>query len=213
MFSEFNGPRGPQKGRARPAEDTIKYVSEEDWQMLRAVVDVLRDRLIILFLYSTGCRVSELVAARIEDIDWEGGFIRISSASTKTRMARTARVSQEVLSDLKAYLRVQGWKAGRLFRSRGRRSITTRRVQQLVIDYAVRAGIQSVYGQDSKGRDLCAVTAHTLRHSHIVHALARKIPLPAIQKQVGHRRLTTTQVYCNLAPHDVRRAYDEAQFQ
>jgi len=42
-------------------------------------------------------------------------------------------------------------------------------------------------------------TVHSLRHSHVMHyALDRRVPLPIVQKQVGHRSLKTTSVY--LAP-------------
>ena len=49
---------------------------------------------------------------------------------------------------------------------------------------------------------------HTLRHTHIVHALLDRIPITAVQKQVGHKKLTTTQIYSNLAPEQVREAYE-----
>ncbi|MBA7494491.1 Tyrosine recombinase XerC [subsurface metagenome] len=53
------------------------------------------------------------------------------------------------------------------------------------------------------------VSPHTLRHTHIVHALLDRIPITAIQKQVGHKRLATTQIYSNLAPEQVREAYEK----
>jgi len=36
------------------------------------------------------------------------------------------------------------------------------------------------------------------------------VPITAVQKQVGHKRLTTTQIYSELAPEEVRAAYEEA---
>ncbi|MCK4326691.1 tyrosine-type recombinase/integrase [bacterium] len=50
---------------------------------------------------------------------------------------------------------------------------------------------------------------HTLRHTHIVHALLDRIPIAAVQKQMGHKRLATTQIYSNLAPEQVREAYEK----
>ena len=52
------------------------------------------------------------------------------------------------------------------------------------------------------------VSPHTLRHTHIIHALLDRIPITAVQK-VGHKKLTTTQIYCNLAPEQVREAYEK----
>ncbi|GAI13303.1 unnamed protein product, partial [marine sediment metagenome] len=58
-----------------------------------------------------------------------------------------------------------------------------------------------------------AVSPHTLRHTHIVHALLDKVPITAVQKQVGHKRLTTTQIYSDLAPEQVKEAYDKVGFE
>ncbi|MCK4244730.1 MAG: tyrosine-type recombinase/integrase, partial [Candidatus Omnitrophica bacterium] len=68
------------------------------------------------------------------------------------------------------------------------------RIQQLMKKYAKIANLEA--------------SPHTLRHTHIVHALLDRIPITAVQKQVGHKKLTTTQIYSNLAPEQVREAYE-----
>lgn len=176
-------------------------------------MDCYRDKLIILFLYSTGCRVGELCRMRIEDMDFDSGFIRISGENTKTGEPRAVRAGREVLNELKAYLKVEKRKSGLLFRSRQGEGITPRHIQQIISTYARRSGTQQVYGEDCRGRKLQAVTPYTLRHTHIVHALMNKIPITAVQKQVGHKRLTTTQIYSDLAPEQVKEAYEGVGFE
>jgi len=44
------------------------------------------------------------------------------------------------------------------------------------------------------------VTPHILRHSHVVNAHMAGVPVPMIQKQVGHKRLSTTEIYTTVAP-------------
>ena len=39
-----------------------------------------------------------------------------------------------------------------------------------------------------------------------------QIPITAVKKQVGHKNLSTTQIYCDLAPEQVKQAYDKARF-
>jgi site-specific recombinase XerD len=51
-------------------------------------------------------------------------------------------------------------------------------------------------------------TPHILRHSHVVNALMAGVPVPMIQKQVGHKRLSTTEIYATVAPALVKEAYD-----
>lgn len=111
--------------------------------------------------------------------------------NTKTGEGRTIVVPREVLSDVRAYLKLEKKKKDRIFQ------ISPRRVQQLLKKYSARAGVEA--------------TPHTLRHTHIVHSLMGKIPITAVQKQVGHKRLTTTQIYSDLAPEQVRQAYEEAK--
>ena len=63
--------------------------------------------------------------------------------------------------------------------------------------------------QKRNNHEIKYISPHTLRHTHIVHALLDRIPIAAVQKQVGHKRLATTQIYSNLAPEQVREAYEK----
>ena len=135
-------------------------------------------------------RVGEFTKLTVGDIDFDERFIRIPPENSKTGEGRTIFVPKEVLSDIRAHLRLEKKKNGRIF------EVTTRRIQQLLKKYSDRAGV------------VC--TPHTLRHTHITHALLNKIPITAVQKQVGHKRLTTTQIYSDFAPEQIREAYERA---
>jgi len=167
----------------------IKYLKKEEWLRLLESVDNYRDKLIVKLLYSTGMRVGELAKLKVEDIDFQERFIHIPVENTKTNTARTVIVPKEVLSDMSAYLKIARIRSGRLF------NLTVRRIQQLMKRYAQRVNLEA--------------SPHTLRHTHVVHALLNRIPITAVQKQVGHKRLATTQIYSNLAPEQVREAYEK----
>lgn len=176
------------KKQKRNSVREIKYLKKEEWDKLRSSIDNYRDKLIISILYSTGMRIGEFTKVKIEDIDFEERFITIPAENTKTKTGRTVWVPQEVLNEIKAYLKLTKKKKGRLF------NLTRRRIQQLLKKYSKISGVKA--------------TPHTLRHTHIVHALLNKVPITAIQKQVGHKRLTTTQIYSDFAPEQVREAYE-----
>ena len=53
------------------------------------------------------------------------------------------------------------------------------------------------------------VTPHVLRHTFSVTAIQKGISLPALQRLLGHDRLTTTEIYLNLSPEDVMREFRE----
>ncbi len=202
-----------QNSSQKNFRDSIKYLKKEEWQALKESIDNLRDKVIINLLYSSGARVAELCLMKIEEVDLDNGLIRIPKENTKTKQFRTVRIGKEVVSDLKAFLRLEKGKKGYLFRSRQGKKLTTRRLKQIIHKCAKRAGIQKVYAYNKRGRPLYTVDPHTLRHAHIVHALLDKVTITAVQKQVGHKRLTTTQIYSDLAPEQVKEAYGKAGFE
>jgi len=106
--------------------NTIKYLKRDEWDRLRGSIDNYRDKLIISILYSTGMRIGEFTKLKIEDIDFEERFITIPAENTKTKTGRTVWIPQEVLNEIKAYLKLTKKKKGRLF------DLTPRRVQQLL---------------------------------------------------------------------------------
>jgi integrase/recombinase XerD len=82
------------------------------------------------------------------------------------------------------------------------------RIRQIFQRYIIKAGFNREYGIDSKGRKLHQITIHSLRHSHIMHHIHDyKLPLPIVQKQVGHRTLRATSVYLNPSDEAVGDAY------
>lgn len=184
------GDKGRQNNR-RSFKESIKYLKKEEWDKLRSSIDNYRDKLIITLLYATGMRVGEFCKLKVEDIDFQECFITIPAENTKTKTGRTIYISGEVLNDVRAYLKLEMKKRGKIF------NLTTRRVQQLLRKYSARAGVKA--------------TPHTLRHTHIVHSLLGKATISAVQRQVGHKRLTTTQIYSELAPEDVKEAYQKAK--
>jgi len=181
---------GGKKGlkQQRRNFEEIKYLKNDEWTRLIECIDNYRDKLIVNLLYATGMRVGELTKLKVGNIDFTERFIHIPAENTKTKTARTVIVNKETLSELRAYLKLTRIKRGRVF------NLSVRRIQQLIKKYSKIANITA--------------TPHTLRHTHIIHSLLSHIPITAVQKQVGHKRLTTTQIYSNLAPEQVREAYE-----
>jgi integrase len=182
--------------------DSIKYLDTMGISSLFSVAKG-RDRLVLLCLYDLGCRVGELVTTRISDIDFHNGFIRIQSSRTKTRHFRAARVNQATLQAIKDNIELgQEW----LFPGRSSGHLSTKTVLRTIDRLAEEAGIQEVSPRQRLSRK--KVTPHILRHSHVVNALMAGVPVPMIQKQVGHKRLSTTEIYATVAPALVKEAYD-----
>jgi len=176
----------------------IKYLTDGQVTKLMNTVVGIRDKLIIRLLLDTGMRVGEFTKLKADHLDTENCYIRIPKENSKTKQARTVRVNRQLMNDLLAYCRFNQirhsyiWKGAKTYYP-----LTTRSVQIMVKRYGIKSGIDWL-------------TPHKLRHTHVVSALQAGVPINAVQAQVGHMRLTTTQVYAKLAPKEVSDAYERA---
>jgi integrase/recombinase XerC len=164
----------------------------------------LRDRAILELFYGTGIRVSELVGLDQDDLDLEGGYIRVLGKGRKERIVPFGRKAADAI---KVYLAVRrdlcrkdsgtGHAAGgdAVFRNfRGSR-LTTRGVAGIVDRHVVRLAQK------------LRVHPHTLRHTFATHMLNAGADLRSIQELLGHESLSTTQKYTHVSTEQLVRVY------
>jgi integrase/recombinase XerD len=149
-----------------------------------------RDRAILELFYAAGLRLSELTNARLENLDMEEGFIRVTGKGNKTRLAP---VGKAALAALQVYLdharpvlvkaRTESW----IFISRRGGQLSIERVQELLKERAAQAGM-----------DPARIHPHLLRHSFATHLLSHGADLRVIQEMLGHADIATTQIYTHV---------------
>jgi integrase/recombinase XerC len=158
-----------------------------------------RDRALLEVAYSSGLRVSELTGLNHGDVDRGGRLLRVRG---KGRRERIVPIGVSALSALDAYLASDGKSAARgdepVFRGARGARLSNRTVQRVV---------RLRLGQVAAG---LGVTPHALRHSFASHLLDRGADLRAIQELLGHRSLTSTQVYTHVSTARLRKAYQQA---
>lgn len=149
----------------------------------------LRDRAMLEMLYASGLRVSELVQARLEHLNLDDGFIRVTGKGNKTRLVPVGGAAREAVG---VYLEkerpklVKSCTSSEVFLSIRGRGLTTVRVWQICKKRALEAGLEvSVY-------------PHLLRHSFATHLLSNGADLRIIQELLGHADIATTQVYTHV---------------
>jgi len=162
----------------------------------------LRDRALLETLYSTGARVSELVAINLQDLERAEGVVRLRGKGNKERIVPIGDVALEAIkryrSSLSSALSTQHSARGSpLFQNHRGGRLTTRGVAQIVARY-------------SRGLAGGAVSPHTLRHSFATHLLDEGADLRAIQEMLGHTSLSTTQKYTHVATDQLMALYDDA---
>ncbi len=155
----------------------------------------IRDRAILETLYATGIRRAELIALTIYDADLQAATLRIDG---KGGHERVVPLTQSAIAALKLYLE----EARAVFAREGgqvRLFVSTRSggplddddIVRIVRKAADRAGIKK------------HVTPHTLRHTCATHLLKGRADIRQIQKLLGHRRLSSTEVYTRVELTDL----------
>lgn len=146
----------------------------------------IRDRALLELLYACGLRIAEACSVRLENLDEEGGVLRVTGKGNKTRLIPVGRAA---LDALKTYLTLARPKllsprsGAAIFLSVRGHDLTPARIWQLVRYYAKRAGMEE------------AIHPHQLRHSFATHLLAGGADLRIIQEMLGHASIATTQIY------------------
>jgi site-specific recombinase XerD len=159
----------------------------------------VRLRTILVVLYATGMRISELASLTTADVvEGEGLTLRVTGKGQKTRLVPLGVASQVVDVYLKtARPHLRGSSSGWLFPSpSGRAGLTRARLWQLVAAAGQRVGLPLTH-------------PHQLRHSFATHLLNGQADLRAVQLMLGHASLTTTQIYTKVTTDRARAALDQ----
>lgn len=182
------------------------YVTLADVHRMLAAAALERDRWAVELLWRTGCRVSELAAARAGDLT-EGG-IRLVNRKQGRRAEKHVFLAADFLDRLRAYLAGRPADAAIIGSASGR-PLTPRRLRQIVHGLSLAAGVDREPRIGSPSR---AAWPHTLRHGCAVHLLLNGAPITAVQRHLGHASLGATAVYTKLADPDMRRLVERVAF-
>jgi integrase/recombinase XerC len=177
----------------------------------------LRDRAILETLYSAGLRVGELVALDRSDLDADAAVLLVRGKGKRERLAPVGSYAMRALerwfearSKLLARRRPSKRLGRRADSPRGGRDetaiflnkhgtrLTTRSVGRLLEKYLKQTGLDS------------RTTPHTLRHSFATHLMDRGADIRSVQELLGHKSLTTTQIYTHVSTAALRAAYEKA---
>jgi site-specific recombinase XerD len=151
----------------------------------------LKDRVILMTLYGSGLRLSELIHLEVKDIDSSKMQIRVRQG--KGGKDRNVVLSQTLLEALRRYFRQYRPVHWLFYGQSPQQPLDDRTVQRLVRGLSERAGLRE------------GVTTHTLRHSFATHLLEDGAELPYIQELLGHRNVKTTMLYLRVSPPALRK--------
>jgi integrase/recombinase XerC len=158
----------------------------------------VRDRALLETLYGGGLRVSELVGLNLEDLDMEQGLVRVRGKGRRERLNPIGPVAVHWIHEWVRLRRPKLVGEQAVFLNQSGTRLSTRSVGRLLESHLLRGGLVN------------AASPHTLRHSFATHLLDRGADLRSVQELLGHRNLTTTQVYTHVTQERLLATYHEA---
>lgn len=193
--------RGPKKSRYLP-----QFVREDDMDRLLDSAEwgsdyiSTRARTILILLYETGMRASELTSLDDSSVDFTQGEIRVLGKGNKQR---AIPFGDELRTQLQQYIsqRNQEWPqradSALILNDRGGR-ITYEQLRKEVMTRLSAIG------------NLAKRSPHVLRHSFATAMLNNGADLESVQKLLGHSELSTTEIYTHTTFEQLKKVYSKA---
>lgn len=157
-------------------------LTQLELERLRLACRTPRERAMVEFMYSTGCRVSEMAAVTIKDIDLRAGTVHLLG---KGRKHRTSYINAKCEIAIEEYLKVRPGDSGYLFVSERApyRGLRKGALEKVVRTLAERSGVEK------------HITPHILRHTTATQAVNNGMPIEEVSKLLGHASVATTMIY------------------
>ena len=185
--------------------DREKYMDAKEVKQLRtvteakAIVDLKKGRvsgvhiwMLVDLALSTGMRVSEIAALKIEDIDFKRGAMKIVRKKRRKKSTETLAIGKDILQHLKEYIEWTGRAKGKLFVGQ-RGPLSPQGLQQAWKTAIKRAGLPK------------ELSIHSARHTIAVHLLKKTGNLRFVQKQLGHASpAVTANMYADISFEDMQ---------
>lgn len=171
----------PKLGKRIP-----KYLSELEIEHLREACQTTMENALFEFMYSTGCRIGEVVKLNREDIDFRFNSVIVLGKGDKER---EVYFNTRCSIWLKRYLDERSDEDSCLFITvrRPKRRMSIDNLRYIIKRISSRAGIKK------------SIHPHQLRHSYATHMINNGAPIDVIQSLLGHEKSETTKIYAQLS--------------
>lgn len=160
----------------------------DDCNKIANACSTMKEKLVVWTLLDTGLRVEEFCNMKKENIDWQRHSITVYGKNTKggAKKRRMVPMTPRVKPILEAWIGAND-----------------------CIGFTVKTAWQTVKDVARKAMIGQKCSPHVLRHSFAVNSLEKGVPLPALQKIMGHEDLMTTAIYLNSSNAEALRVYQE----
>jgi integrase/recombinase XerD len=183
--------------------DNVEPLTPQEIKAILAVIDEdwftgFRDKVIILTLLDTLCRVGELFAVTRDNVDLNGGGIYLQGTTVKTRQGRTVPLSYRTTKLIADYMaETADFNSEYLFVTYDGRKLNEATFRHALRAYGAKAGVKG------------SVHPHKLRHTGaLLYVMAGGDPF-SLQKILGHNDLSMTRRYIQMANSNVKDKHEQ----
>ncbi|MDR1401115.1 MAG: tyrosine recombinase XerC [Endomicrobium sp.] len=188
--------KGPKKDKKVPV-----FLTEDETQKLLSLQNItLRDRAIIELLYSCGLRIEELTSLNIKNIDFISNTIIVRGKGKKERIVP---VGNTCLGAIRNYINERrdfGFSYSTdspVFLNSNAKRLNQRTARRVLRKLSIKANIKK------------KVSPHTLRHTFATHILDNGCDIRSVQEMLGHKNLSTTQIYTHVTIESLKKVYNK----
>lgn len=150
----------------------------------------VRNKAILEILYSCGLRVSELTALKITSLYLDEGFIRVIGKGNKERLVPIGNSAKKhlniYLNEVRNHIVISSGFEDFVFLNKRGKSLSRVMIFNIIKDLSQKAGLKK------------NISPHTFRHSFATHLVEGGADLRAVQEMLGHKSITTTEIYTHL---------------
>jgi site-specific recombinase XerD len=185
-----------------------KFLFEEEMSALIDSVEgqgfpEVRDRALLETLYSTGCRVGELAAIKVDGVDFHRSLVKVMGKGSKERVVFLGNKASAALSEYLPYRAMRIAATGHA--DHGRLFINAKGLPLSV------RGMELIVEKRKRGLGLKkSITPHVFRHSFATQLVAGGADIRVVQEMLGHASISTTQVYAHVDMERLRKVYELA---
>lgn len=172
-----------------------KPLSSYELELIRWHCKNIREKALVDFLFSTGCRVSECSNVKLSDIDWNNRSVVIQHG--KGDKCRVVFFNAESELSLRKYLETRNDSNDYLF-------VCTREPHKQLSVRAIQLSIKSIASRIDINKK---TTPHVFRHTFATTGIKRGMPLERLQALMGHSKLETTMIYAKLDFTDIQKEH------
>lgn len=170
-------------------------LDDEKLERLRDACKTPRQRALVEFFFSTGCRLSEVVSLNISDLNWNECTFRVTGKGNKER---NAGFSKKARLYLKKYL------ASRADMSCQALFVSEKKPYGRLKNRAIEKEFHKIQAQAHMDE---SIYPHLMRHTMATMGLKSGMRIETIQKLLGHSNISTTEIYAEVADETVKEEY------